>query len=82
MAKREILVCDFEDATCEGNATCYKVWADGDRQAWSVDLCSTHASPLLAIVERAERTDLPSKPRVKVEATPLRTTDRTQRFKK
>lgn len=82
MAKREIRICDFEDATCQGIATCYKVWADGDRQAWSVDLCTTHASPLLAIVERAERVDLPSKPRVKVEPTPLRTTDKTRHLKK
>lgn len=81
MAKREILVCDFEDTTCQGNATCYKVWADGDRQAWSIDLCEHHASPLLAIVEGAERTDLPSRTRVKVEPTALKTTDKTRHLK-
>ena len=82
MAKREIRICDFEDATCAGNATCYKVWSDGDRQAWSIDLCETHASPLLAIVERAERTDLPTKQRVRVEPTELRVTDKTRHLKK
>ena len=82
MARREVLVCDFESEACQGNATCYKVWADGDRQAWSIDLCDTHASPLLGIVERAERVDLPLRPRVKVEPTALTTTDKTRHLKK
>lgn len=82
MAVRQVHICDFDNATCQGNATCYKVWADGDRQAWSVDLCEHHAEPLLAIVEHGERTDLPTKPRVKVEPTALRTTDKTRHLKK
>lgn len=82
MAKREILVCDFESEACQGNATCYKVWADGDKQAWTVDLCDHHASPLVAIVANAERTDLPVRARVKLEATALKTTDKTRHLKR
>lgn len=82
MATQTIRVCDFDEGSCQRNATCYKVWRDGDRQAWTVDLCEEHAAPLLAIVERAERTDLPVKPRVKMEPTPLRTTQATRPLKK
>jgi len=82
MAKATVRVCDFDDGACQRNATCYKVWRDGDRQAWSIDLCDEHASPLLAIVDGAERTELPARPRVKLEATQLRTTDKTRPLKK
>ena len=82
MAVRQILVCDFESEACQGNATCYKVWADGDKQAWTVHQCEQHASPLLAIVEHAERVELPSRSRVKLEPTALRTTDKTRHLKK
>lgn len=82
MARREVMVCDLEDDTCVGVVTCYKLWRDGDRQAWSRDLCETHASPLLALVEGAERVDLPSKQRVRMEPTTLRTTDKTRPLKK
>lgn len=82
MARREVLVCDLEDDTCEGVVTCYKLWRDGDRQAWARDLCEHHASPLLAIVDGADKVDLPSKQRVRMEPTRLRTTDKTKPFKK
>lgn len=82
MAKREVLVCDGDGGTCQRNATCYRVWRDGDRQAWTVDLCHDHAAPLLAIVEGAEQVDLPSRSRVRMEATPLRTTAKTKPLKK
>lgn len=82
MAVTQVRVCDFDDGACQRNATCYKVWRDGDRQAWSVDLCEEHAKPLLALVEQAERTDLPTKPRVRLEPTQLRTTDKTRPLKK
>lgn len=81
MARREVLVCDSSE-TCERNATCYKVWRDGERQAWSIDLCDEHAAPLLAILEGAEQVDLPTKPRVRMEVTSLKTTPRTRPLKK
>jgi hypothetical protein len=82
MAVTQVRVCDFDEGACQRNATCYKVWRDGDSQAWSVDLCEEHAAPLLAIVERAERVDLPTKPRVRLEPTPLKTTAKTRHLKK
>jgi len=82
MAVTQVRVCDFDEGACVRPATCYKVWRDGDRQAWTVDLCDEHAAPLLAIVARAERTDLPVKPRVKLEPTALRATDKTRPLKK
>lgn len=82
MAVTQVRLCDFDDGACQRNATCYKVWRDGDKQAWSVDLCEEHAAPLLVIVAKAERVDLPVRPRVKLEATPLKTTAKTQPLKK
>lgn len=82
MVRTTLVLCDFDDGSCQRPATCYKVWKDGDRQAWTIDLCDDHAKPLLAIVDGAERSDLPAKPRVKLEATTLRTTDQTKHLKK
>lgn len=82
MARREVLVCDGENGTCQRNATCYKIWREGDKQAHSLDLCDEHAEPLLALLEGATLVDLPSKQRVRMEATRLKTTDRTRPLKK
>jgi hypothetical protein len=82
MVRTTIVLCDFGQGACQQPATCYKVWKDGDRQAWEIDLCDEHASALLVIVDGAERSDLPSKPRVKLEPTILRTTDQTKHLKK
>lgn len=82
MAVTQVRVCDFDQGACQRPASCYKVWRDGDSQAWSVDLCDEHATPLLAIAERGERADLPVKPRVRLEATPLKTTAKTRPLKK
>lgn len=82
MAKREVLVCDGNSGTCQRNATCYRVWRDGDRQAWTVDLCPDHAAPILAIVEGAALVDLPTRQRVRMEVTPLKATDKTRNLKK
>lgn len=82
MVRRTFLLCDFEATGCDRPATTWKIWRDGERQAWSVDLCETHSEPLLPLLEKAERTDLPVKPRVKLEPTTLRTTDKTRRLKK
>jgi hypothetical protein len=82
MAQHTVRVCDFESGACQAIATCYKVWREGERQAWSVDLCEEHAQPLLLLLAVAERSDLPTKPRVKMEATKLRTTASTRPFKK
>lgn len=82
MAKREVLVCDGDNKTCQRNATCYKVWREGERQAYSVDLCEEHAQPLLALLEQAEQVDLPTKQRVRMEVTPLKTTAKTSPLKR
>ena len=82
MAVHQVRVCDFDEGSCQRNATCYKVWRDGDGQAREVDLCEEHAQPLLAVIERGRAVDLPTKPRVRMERTELRTTERTRPLKK
>lgn len=82
MATRLVKICDLADSSCAEPALGYRVWLEGDKQAVSVDLCSTHAAPLLQVMELGERLDLPTKPRVKMEATQLRTTPATKRLKK
>ena len=82
MAVTSVRVCDFDEGGCARPATCFKVWRDGDRQSWTVDLCEEHAAPLLAIVANAERSDLPVRPRVKLEPTVLKTTAKTRPLKK
>lgn len=82
MATKTVRVCDFDEGTCASPVQEYRVWRDGDRQAWMLDLCDEHARPLLAIVEKAVKTDLPTKSRVRMEPTQLRTTDKTRHLKK
>lgn len=81
MAEKTLRVCDVDGGTCSEEAKTFKIWLDGERQAWSVDLCADHASPLLALVEVAELTDLPTKPRVRMEPTRLRPTSNTAHLK-
>lgn len=82
MATRTLRVCDFGQGACVQVAIEYRVWRDGDRQAWTLDLCDEHAAPLLGIVEGADRSDLPARTRVKMEPTPLHTTEKTRPHKK
>lgn len=82
MSRETTILCDFESGACKRTANSYRVWRDGDKQAWAVDLCDEHARPLLDLVERAELVDLPVKPRVRMEVTKLKTTDRTAHLKK
>jgi hypothetical protein len=82
MSKQTVLLCDFDGGTCRQPATNYKVWRDGDQKAWSVDLCDGHAEPLLSVVQGAEMVELPTKARVRMEVTTLRTTPATAHLKK
>lgn len=82
MAKQTVLLCDFGRGACQAQAVSYRVWREGDRQAWAIDLCEAHASPLLEILAGAEQVDLPVKPRVRMEVTKLRTTPKTAHLKK
>lgn len=82
MVRRIVTLCDFGPSGCEGEAFTWKIWREGERQAWSLDLCETHAAPLLDLAGKAERTDLPTKARVRMEPTVLRTTEKTRPLKK
>ena len=82
LAKQTILLCDHGDRTCRQPATSYRLWRDGDRQAWSIDLCDDHASPLLELVAHAELVELPARHRVRMEVTTLKTTAQTLPLKK
>lgn len=82
MAKETVLRCDAGQGACKQSATCYRVWRDGDRQAYEVDLCNEHARPLLEVVEQGRLVDLPAKPRRAMEATKLVTTPATAHLKK
>lgn len=82
MAKETVLICDFGHGACRRPAVSYRLWQDGNRQAWAIDLCQEHASPLLDAVEGAGQVDLPTKPRQRMEATKLVTTSKTAPLKK
>lgn len=81
MARQTVLVCDFGANSCSRPAKTYRIWIDGERQATAVDLCDLHAEPVLAVLRFGEQSDLPSKPRVKMEATRLKTTEATRHLK-
>ena len=83
MAREVVLTCDFGQRTCRKPASSYRVWRDGDRQAWAVDLCDEHSAVMLAVVvSDGTLTDLPTKPRQRMEVTKLVTTPRTAALKK
>jgi len=82
MAKTTAIVCDAEHKGCLQPASTYRLWRDGDRMAWSIDLCELHARPLLELIAQAQEAELPGKPRVKMEPTQLRATAKTAHLKK
>jgi len=82
MAKETVLTCDFDHSTCRRLATRFKLWREGDKQSLAIDLCEEHAKPLLDIFEHATLTDLPTKPRARMEVTKLVATPKTQHLKK
>lgn len=82
MATQTVKVCDFEHGACQKPAVSYRLWRDGDTQATAIDLCEEHAAPLLALMEAGESVDLPTKPRVRMEVTRLRPTEKTKHLKK
>jgi hypothetical protein len=82
VATKTIRLCDFPDSPCSKEATSYRLWREGDRHALAIDLCDEHAEPLNRMFAKAEQTDLPVKPRVKMEVTRLRSTPATRPLKK
>lgn len=78
MARREVVECD----KCGREGRTFVLWVDGDAAAQRVDLCDTHSRSLLVTFAGGSVVDLPVKPRARMEATPLRVTDKTRRFKK
>lgn len=80
MAEETVLVCDF--AGCRKSAVNYRFWRGGERQAFALDLCDDHATPLLTFMEMATLKDLPVKPRQRMEVTLLQTTPKTAPLKK
>lgn len=82
MARETVTLCDFEQGACRRVADSYRLWRDGDKQARTVDLCEEHAAPLLTVFEGARETDLPTKPRARMDVTKLVTTPKTARYKK
>lgn len=82
MARETLLICDFGRGTCRNVACSYRLWRDGDKQAWAVDLCDEHAAPMLTLIAEAPMVDLPSKPRMRMEVTKLKSTPKTAHLKK
>lgn len=82
MARETVVLCDFGHTDCTMPAVSYRLWRDGETKAWAVDLCEKHAEPLLAIIDRADQVDLPTKSRQRMEVTKLLTTPRTAHLKK
>lgn len=82
MAKREVMFCDVQNNDCSGDVSSFIVHESGSRQAVAVDLCAVHAQPLRDLLSRGNFTELPTKPRARMEPTKLRTTPRTAPLKK
>jgi hypothetical protein len=80
--KQMITVCDRKDTTCDGEVASFRLWRDGDRSAAAVDLCETHAGPILALIAGADAVELPTKPRAVMQITKLRATEATRHLKK
>lgn len=80
--KQVITVCDRQDTTCDGPVSSFRVWREGERTAFMVDLCEAHASPILALIAGADAVELPTKPRAVMQITKLRTTEATRHLKK
>lgn len=82
MAKQSILVCDMRASACREPVVSLRMWAEGDRQAVHIDLCQVHAKPILDAFAAGQLGELPTRPRVKMEPTKLRTTHATADLKK
>lgn len=82
MARETVILCDFGGGSCRNPAQSFRVWRDGDKQAAAIDLCDEHAKPLLDTVAGASLVDLPTKARLRMEVTPLKTTPKTAHLKK
>lgn len=82
MARKMMVLCDFETGTCTSPATSYALWKVGEAEAFFMDLCDEHAKPLLAMFEPASKGPLPSKPRRRRQVTELVATPRTAHLKR
>lgn len=78
MVRREVVECD----KCGREGRTYVLWADGDADARAVDLCEVHSRTLMVTFATGTVTELPTRPRARMEVTPLKTTARTQALKK
>jgi hypothetical protein len=74
-----VKLCD----KCKKPADCqFKVWQPGESTAVEIDLCFTHGNPLIRLLELGTETELPAKPRQRMELTTLKTTKQTAQYKK
>ena len=83
MAEKVMLTCDNPGGkACQKPAVRWHIWRDGEKSAATVDLCDTHARPLIHLVELAPGAPLPTRPRAQMELTTLRTTPATAGLKR
>ena len=83
MAQEIVLRCDgVGGKPCLRQAKAWRIWPEGAPAAYRIDLCDTHAKPLLAFISNAVPEDLPTKPRQAMTVTKLKTTKATRSLKK
>jgi hypothetical protein len=85
VAKRYVSVCDLADKDerpCHGDVQEFRIWFEGERSAWGVDLCETHSEPVRALLGVAAEIELPARPRQSMQVTKLKPTDATRHLKK
>lgn len=73
MATETILVCDAGGSDCRGEVLQWRIIPPGAKQPRVVDLCAHHGEGVAEAVSHSNRAEsLPSKPRRRMRATPLK----------
>lgn len=80
MALHTERVCDY--ARCSKPGEPVVVWREGEQTGRSIDLCADHWKPLGEALARGTTVELPTKPRQKMDVTPLRTIESTAHLKR
>ena len=78
--KQTIRRCEVQG--CQRSPAQFRIWKAGQDFATRVDLCREHAKPIQDLIKLGEEEELPTKKRMLMEVTKLKTTKRTAALKK
>jgi hypothetical protein len=70
------------DGKCRGAVQEWCLWKAGERESVAVQLCAEHSKPLAAVYRLGIRRPLPTKPRMSLHATKLKTVRETRHLKR